>query len=293
MKATGLLLELVRNGTQVWVEGDELRLRGTKGALSPTLREEVSRRKREIIALAGEQTKYVLPSFAQQRMWLLDQLDPDTPTYNISNALRLSGTLDVEALKWSLKEIVSRHEALRTTFAAADGEPVQMISPTMDAKLRVEDLRGLPKAEREAEALRRAREEKRRPFDLERGPLVRTKLLLLDQEEHLLLLTMHHIVSDGWSMVVFWRELAALYEAFSSGRPSPLPELPIQYADYAVWQRQWLTGEVLEEQLGYWKAQLAELAVLELPTDHPRPAVQTNRGARQELLLPESLTEAL
>ena len=232
-------------------------------------------------------------SFSQQRMWLLDQLEPDTPTYNISNALRLSGTLEVEALKRSIEEIVSRHEALRTTFAAVDGEPVQVISPAMDTRLPVEDLSGQPKAEREAEAKRLALEEKRRPFDLERGPLVRTKLVRLDQEEHVLLVTMHHVVSDGWSLGVFWRELGALYEAFSRGESSPLAELSIQYADYALWQRRWLTGEVLEEQLGYWKEQLAELPVLELPTDQPRPTVQTHRGARRSLTLPESLTEAL
>ena len=196
-------------------------------------------------------------SFSQQRMWLLDQLEPDTPTYNISNALRLSGTLEVEALKRSIEEIVSRHEALRTTFTAVDGEPVQVISPAIDTKLPVEDLSGLPKAERESEAKRLALEEKRRAFDLERGPLVRTKLVRLDQEEHVLLVTMHHVVSDGWSLGVFWRELGALYEAFSRGEPSPLAELPVQYADYALWQRRWLTGEVLEEQLGYWREQLA------------------------------------
>ena len=232
-------------------------------------------------------------SFSQQRMWLLDQLEPDTPTYNISHALRLSGTLDTEALRRSLKEIVSRHEALRTTFAAVDGEPVQTISPAMDTKLPVEDLGRLPQAERDAEAKRLALEEKRRPFDLERGPLFRARLLRLVEEEHVLLVSMHHIVSDGWSMGVFWRELGALYGAFSRGGPSPLPELPIQYADYALWQRRWLSGEALDEQLGYWKEQLAGLTVLELPTDHPRPAVQTHRGARRSLALSESLTQAL
>ena len=232
-------------------------------------------------------------SFSQQRMWLLDQLEPDTPTYNISHALRLSGTLEAEALKRSLEEIVSRHEALRTTFAAVDGEPVQVISPAIDTKLPVEDLSGLPQAEREAEAKRLALEEKRRPFDLERGPLFRARLLRLGRGRARAAGEMHHIVSDGWSMGVFWRELGALYEAFSRGEPSPLAELPIQYADYALWQRRWLTGEVLEEQLGYWKEQLAELPVLELPTDHPRPAVQTHRGARRSLTLPESLTQAL
>jgi acyl carrier protein len=232
-------------------------------------------------------------SFSQQRMWLLDQLEPDTPTYNISHALRLSGTLETEALKRSFTEIVSRHEALRTTFAAVDGEPVQVISPVTDVDLPIDDLTTLPEAEREDEAKRRARQEARSPFDLERGPLFRAKLLRLGEEEHLLLLTMHHVVSDGWSMGVFWRELGALYEAFSEGKPSPLAELPIQYADYALWQRQWLTGEVLDSQLTYWKERLAELSPLELPTDRPRSAAQTHRGASQELLLSESLTEAL
>src|SRR5215213_587316 len=232
-------------------------------------------------------------SFSQQRMWLLDQLEPDTPTYNLSNALRLSGTLEVEALKRSIEGIVSRHEALRTTFAAVDGEPVQVISPALEVPLPVEDLSSLPGAEREAEAKRLALEEKRRPFDLERGPLVRTKLVRLDREEHVLLVTMHHVVSDGWSLGVFWRELGALYEAFVRGEPSPLEEPPVQYADYALWQRRWLTGEVLGEQLGYWKDQLADVGSLELPTDHPRPAVRAHLGARQELALPESLTRSL
>ena len=232
-------------------------------------------------------------SFAQQRMWLVDQLEPGTPTYNLSETLRLTGRLDVTALERSLAELVRRHEALRTTFAVVEEDPVQVISPTIDIKLPVEDLSGSPQAEREAEALRRAREEARRPFDLERGPLWKAKLLRLDEEMHVLLLTKHHIVSDAWSMGLIRRELTALYEAFSTGRPSPLPELPIQYADYAVWQRQWLTGEVLEEQLGYWKERLAELPTLELATDRPRPAVQTHRGAREKLVLPESLTRAL
>jgi amino acid adenylation domain-containing protein len=232
-------------------------------------------------------------SFSQQRMWLLDQLEPDTPTYNISHALQLKGTLDTEALKWSLGEIVSRHESLRTTFEAVDGEPVQVISPTLDTKLPVEDLSGLEQARREAEAERLALEEKRRPFDLERGPLFRSTLLRLAEQEHVLLVSMHHIVSDGWSMGVFWRELGALYEAFSRGEPSPLAELPIQYADYALWQRKWMREEMIDEQLGYWRRQLAELPALELPTDHPRPAVQTHRGGRRSLTLSESLTREL
>src|SRR5215208_8083532 len=147
---------------------------------------------------------------------------------------------------------------------------MQVISSAMNTQLPVEDLSVLPQAEREAEAKRLALEEKRRPFDLDRGPLFRARLLRLGEEEHVLLISMHHIVSDGWSMGVFWRELGALYGAFSGGEVSPLAELPIQYADYALWQRQWLTGEVLDKQLGYWRRRLAELPVLELPTDHPR-----------------------
>ncbi|HZH99277.1 MAG TPA: condensation domain-containing protein, partial [Fimbriimonadaceae bacterium] len=293
MKAPALLLELLRNGTQLWVEGDELCLRAAKGTITPALREQLSQHKPEVIALLEQRARHALPSFSQQRMWLLDQLEPDTPTYNISNAVRLAGRLNVESLGRSLKEIVSRHEALRTTFAAVDGEPVQVISPVTDVDLPIDDLTTLPEAEREDEAKRRARQEARRPFDLERGPLFRAKLLRLGEEEHLLLLTMHHVVSDGWSMGVLWRELGALYGAFSEGKPSPLAELPIQYADYALWQRQWLTGEVLDSQLTYWKERLAELSPLELPTDRPRSAAQTHRGASQELVLSESLTEAL
>jgi hypothetical protein len=226
-------------------------------------------------------------------MWLLNQLEPGTPTYNIPLAVQLTGWLSVRTLEQSLNEIVSRHEALRTTFAAVDGSPVQIIAPTMDVELPIVDLGRLAQTEREAEARRLALEEKRRPFDLEGGPLFRAKLVRLDQQEHLLLLTIHHIVSDGWSIGVIWRELGALYAAFSTGGPSPLPELPIQYADFAAWQRRWLAGEVLDEQLGYWKRQLADVAALELPTNRPRPPVQTFRGARQGLVLPELLTEAL
>jgi len=232
-------------------------------------------------------------SFSQQRLWLLDQLELDGTSYNIWNAVRLDGGLDVEALRRSLNEIVRRHEALRTTITAVGGEPVQVIAPSTDIKLPIEDLTTLPEAQREAEARQLFQEEARCPFELERGPLVRAKLLRLDQEEHLLLLTMHHIVSDGWSMSVFWRELRVLYEAFSRGEPSPLAELPIQYADYALWQRQWLQGEVLDKQLTYWKWQLAELPTLELPTDHPRPPIQTHHGARQSLMLPPSFSEGL
>src|SRR5215212_3307515 len=294
MNATELLLELLQSGAQVWVEGDELCYLATQAAFTPARREQLSERKAEIVALLAKQnTKYSSPSFAQQRLWLLQQLEPEDTSYNIHRAIRVKGSLDAGALQKALGAIVARQEALRTTFAVVDGSPLQVIAPALDVPLPVEDLSSLPGAGLEEAVQRRVHEAARKPFDLERGPLFRAGLLRLDEEEHVLLMSMHHIVSDAWSMGVFWRELGALYEAFSRGEPSPLPELPVQYADYALWQRQWLTGEVLEGQLGYWKAQLAELPVLELPTDRPRPAVQTHRGARQELVLAGSLSEGL
>jgi len=233
-------------------------------------------------------------SFGQQRLWFLDQLVPDAPIYNISLAYRVTGRLNVLALEQSLGEIVRRHEALRTTFTAVDGQPIQVIAPEIDLKLPVVDLREIAETEREEEVKRLATQEAQQPFDLTTGPLLRVKLLRLDEAEHVLLLTMHHIVSDGWSLGVLMRELAVLYEGFSTGKPASLPELPIQYADFAIWQREWLQREVLESQLAYWKQQLGgELPVLELPTDRPRPPVQTYRGARQSFELSKELTDAL
>ncbi len=233
-------------------------------------------------------------SFAQQRLWFLDQLEPNSAVYNIPTAVRLTGSLNIPALEESLYEIVRRHESLRTTFAMANGQPMQVIVPDAKLSLPIEDLSDLPQAERETEALRLATREARRPFDLTRGPLLRVRLLRLDEREHIVLLTMHHIVSDGWSMGVFIGEIAALYPAFCMGAPSLLPELRVQYADYAVWQQQWLQGQVLEEQLAYWKQQLAgSPPKLELPTDRPRPAVQTAHGAEHVFNLPRRLYEAL
>jgi hypothetical protein len=218
----------------------------------------------------------LLLSFAQARLWFLEQLEPGSSAYNIPAAVRLTGSLDVAALEQSLNEIVLRHEALRTTFGMVSGEPIQVIAPVKALTLPLVDLRSLPEATHQAEVERLATSEAQQPFDLAMGPLLRATLLHLGEAEHVLLLTMHHIVSDGWSMGVLIRELAALYEAFSSGKPSPLPQLPIQYADFAHWQRQWLQGEVLAAQLSYWQQQLAGApAVLELPTDRPRPAIQT------------------
>ncbi|HEU4452404.1 MAG TPA: condensation domain-containing protein, partial [Longimicrobium sp.] len=233
-------------------------------------------------------------SFAQERLWFLDRLEPGSTTYNLPAAWRLGGALDERALERALGEVVRRHEALRTVFAEADGSPVQVISPFAGFTLPVENLSALGEADREAAVGRRAGEEAARPFDLAVGPLFRAALLRLGAEEHVLLLSMHHVVSDGWSMGVIFRELSALYAAYREGGESPLAELAVQYADYAVWQREQLAGEVLDRQLTYWKERLADApALLELPTDHPRPAVQTYRGATVPVELSPELLERL
>jgi amino acid adenylation domain-containing protein len=232
-------------------------------------------------------------SFAQERLWFLDQLEPCNSAYNIPLAVRLTGRLVVVALEQSLNEILRRHEALRTTFMVADGRPVQVIAPALVLTLAVEDLQELSEIEQAAEAQHLADEEAQRLFDLACGPLVRASLLRLGEEEHVLLLTLHHIVADGWSTEILFRELSILYEAFSTGKPSALPDLPIQYADFAVWQRQWLQGENLESRLSYWKSQLDGISTLQLPTDRPRPAVQSSRGGCQSLVLQKTLTRRL
>src|SRR5205807_4663904 len=204
------------------------------------------------------------------------------------------GHLDISALEQSLNEIIRRHESLRTSFGTFEGQPVQVIAAAEWVGLAVIDLSGFGEEEREAAGLRLAQEEAQRPFDLARGPLLRVSLLRLAEQEHIALLTMHHIISDGWSVGVMIREVAALYEAYVGGGTSPLAELPIQYADYAVWQREWLSGIVLDEQLAYWKQQLGgELPVLELPTDYTRSALQSFEGGREHLRLPAELSEGL
>jgi hypothetical protein len=233
-------------------------------------------------------------SFAQQRLWFLDQLEPGSPLYNVSLVVRLTGQLDVAILARALTEVVRRHEVLRTTFSLVDGQPVQVIREVTPVPLALIGLTALPAQERESESRHFVNAEARRPFDLSGGPLLRARLVKLDEQEHVLVLVMHHIVSDGWSTGVLVREVSTLYEAFSAGRPSPLGELPIQYADYAVWQRQRLTGELLEEELSYWKKQLAGAPpVLELPTDRARPAVQSFRGSSKSFTLDEKLSRAL
>ena len=222
-------------------------------------------------------------SFAQERLWFLDRLEPDTSTYNVPSGLRLRGPVDAGALERALREIIRRHESLRTTFAlGASGTPVQVIHDELPFELPIEDLGDVPEAQRGARARVRATAEGGRPFDLSRGPLLRARLLRLAPGDHVLVLTVHHIVSDARAQIVLREELDALYDAFREGKPSPLPELPIQYADYAVWQRRWLSGEVLDKQLAYWKTTLAALPPpLDLPADRPRPPVMGYGGRRR------------
>ncbi|HEX8352379.1 MAG TPA: amino acid adenylation domain-containing protein, partial [Pyrinomonadaceae bacterium] len=233
-------------------------------------------------------------SFAQQRLWFLHQLEQGSANYNIPMAASLEGRLDELALERSINEVVRRHEALRTTFHMIDGQSMQVIAPPSYAPLAKTDLRELEEGEREAQVTRLAQEEAHRPFDLTTGPLFRVVLIRIREDEHVLLFTMPHIVADGWSINVLVRELTAIYAAFSAGAPSPLPDLPLQYTDFVQWQRRQLTDEVLEQQLLYWKDRLAGApAALELPTDRPRPAIRTTRGAQYLFSVPPSLSDAL
>ncbi len=241
-----------------------------------------------------ERTENLLLSFGQEQLWILHQLAPDTPVYNEPSTICLPGNINVAALEKALNEIVKRHEILRTTYKIVDGQPMQAIAPSLTLPLQVVDLRSLPASLREAEALRLATQEARLPFDLTSESLLRASLMQLDETDYRLFLVAHHIVDDGISTYsIFLPELQILYQAFCADQPSPLKELPIQYADFAVWQRQWLGSEVLEPQITYWKQQLADLPVLQLPTDRPRSASRSFRGSRQCLVLSRNLTDEL
>ena len=233
-------------------------------------------------------------SFAQERLWFLDQLMPGSPVFNVPMAVRLSRAIDFNALQMSVDEIVRRHEVFRTTFITVDGRPAPIIASSLDLQIRLVDLSSQPESQREVVIARQINDEALRSFDLARDPLIRTSLLKLSEQESIFLLTMHHIVSDGWSILLFFQELSALYKAFSNAQASPLDELPVQYVDYASWQRDWLSVPLLERQLAYWKNKLGgELPVLELPADRPRPVVQTYPGGRATLTLSEELTRGL
>jgi len=247
-------------------------------------------------AIAKRSTTDPVPlSFAQQRLWFLDQLEGgQTATYNMPFVWSLQGALNQEALQSSIQEIIRRHESLRTTFALALGQPRQVIAPQLDSEMSVLDLSDEETVERQERTERLIREEINRPFDLQQGPLLRTLLIRTGAQEHVFVLTMHHIVSDGWSMGVLIKELIELYNAYSSGKPSPLPELPVQYPDFALWQRQSLQGDVLEKQVNYWKQHLGgPLPILELPTDRTPSGLRSAHGAQQVFKLSPALTAGL
>ena len=268
---------------KLWIEGAEttsdegvrLRCNAPETVLTPDLSAQISARKPEIIGFLQQTQAALRPStegiqpfarpndvplsFAQQRLWFLDQMEPGSPLYNIPAAARFIGELNTAVLERSFNEIVRRHEALRTAFQAVDGQPIQRIAADSALTLRHIDLSTLPKAEQEAQVLRWSNQEAQQPFDLTQGPLLRVTLIRLHDTEHVALLTMHHIISDAWSMGVLMRELTALYPAFLTGRPSPLPELPIQYADFTLWQRRRLQGETLDKHL-YSKRLKSELS---------------------------------
>jgi amino acid adenylation domain-containing protein len=233
-------------------------------------------------------------SFAQQRLWFLDQLQPDNSAYNLFDTWRLKGLLRPEMLERALNEVVRRHESLRTTFAAVQGQPVQIVAPALEFRLEQVDLRAVPLDRREAAARRLVSDTARRPFNLSSDPLLRATLFCLGEEDHVLLINMHHIISDAWSLGVLYNELTHFYAALCAGRPFLTPELPIQYADFAIWQRQSLTGDAMENHVSYWKKQLAgALTHVDLPTDHARSPQQSFLGALEMLSLPETLGREL
>ncbi|SDT16354.1 amino acid adenylation domain-containing protein [Pseudomonas asplenii] len=289
MNADQLLAFFDRHGVVLEVDGDKLRCKAPKGFLNEELLQALKQHKPVLIERLSANEGIVpraagtapLPlSFSQRQLWFLDQLEPGNPFYNIPNALLLKGRLDVAVLERALNELVRRHEVLRTTFGDHDGEPCQRVHEYRPLSLPVTDLRSLPAAERESVVRARVAEDARAPFDLSQGPLLRTALLRLADEEHLWLYNLHHIIADGWSMGIILREVVTLYGDYLEGRPSSLPALAVQYADYACWQQRRLSGEALQAQLDYWRRTLADAPpLLTLPTDRPRPRVQRYAGA--------------
>ena len=306
-----LLLELSQRKIKLWLEGDLLRYKAPKDALTPELLSQVKEHKANIIAFlqsAADITSTQLPtivkidrdaqlslSFAQQRLWFLHQFEPESSSNNMPVVVQITGLLDINVLERSISEVVARHEVLRTTFPSKQGKPQLVIAPAQPFNLALIDLRDLSKDERDAKAFRLATEEAHKPFDLANESMLRVKLFRLQDDEHLLLWNLHCIVCDGASSDVFYQDLTAIYSAFVAGKPSPLPELAIQYVDFAYWQRQWLQGEVLESQLNYWKQKLNNLPPpLKLPCDRPHPkGVMTYKGDRAALMLPKTLNAEL
>ena len=303
-----LLTDLRQAGVQVWLDGDRLRYKAPKGALTPALIGELRDRKTDILAflktiaadtdsaptIAPVDRQQLLPlSFAQERFWSLVQLNPQSPGFNMPMAYRFTGQLDRVVLEQSLATILQRHEILRTTFAMNGGQLSQRIVEHLPLPLEWIDLTHLPTEDREAAAQDRANQLAKRPFDLAQGPLVRFHLLALGADNHIILWNFHSIICDGTSLDRFFQELVALYTAFAQGQPDPLPPLTVQYADFAHWQRQQLQGETLQHLLDYWQGQSQKLPVLPLPTDRPRPLQPSHQGDRCVRLLPKALNDGL
>ena len=310
MNTLEFLSELRHLGIQISTDGDKLRCNAPKDVLTSQLRSELAERKAEIIALlqnnnspekstpsriqSASRNQSLPLSFAQQRLWFLDQLESNSSFYNLPEAMRFQGELKIDILQQALDEIVVHHEILRTNYIAKNGNPIQSIAEPRPVKLKIIDLQQYEVVEQEIQIQKVLQQESQFPFNLASDLMIRGCLLKLSSSEQILLLVQHHIASDGWSMGILWEQLTQLYLAFLEGKPNPLPKLPIQYVDYAVWQRKWLSSEVIERQLNYWKKQLANAnPLLELPTDHPRPSVQTYRGARQTHKLSPSLSAAI
>lgn len=300
-----LLSDLLISGVKLWVDDGRLRFSAPKGVMTPELQTKLRVYKAEIIDYlqkaqhdsAGSQSIQIVErprliplSFSQQRQWVEEQLQPGNTANNLFFAFHLSGPLNAAVLEAALQQIVSRHEILRTTFKLVDSQPCQIIAPEVSIHLPVVDV----PTKSSTEVKRLAHEEAQRPFDLSSGPLLRCVLLHLSETEHILLLTMHHIISDGWSIGVLFREIVLFSQAYIAGKPSPLPELPLQYADFSVWQRNCLHGDTLRTQMAYWKTQLdGAVSLLDLPTDRIRPAIQTHRGARLSFALSRELSDDL
>ncbi|WP_094531648.1 non-ribosomal peptide synthetase [Pseudanabaena sp. SR411] len=312
-KIEDFLAELRRQNIELWLEGTDLRYKAAKNAFTPALMAQLKERKAEVVQFfqqiqqAKNSTRSNLTSikpvprdqhlplsFAQQRLWLIDQITANKSVYNVPLAYRMTGNLDIEIFSQSLQAIAQRHESLRTAFSVIDQQPVQNFANHLEIDLPMIDLQSLTASDQKQELNRLAEIETKTPFDLSQSPLLRAKLLRLASDDHIFLLTMHHIICDGWSLDIFFRELGLIYEALAQGKPSPLPPLSIQYADFAVWQREWLQGEVLDTQLSYWKERLRDVnPLLQLATDRPRPTVQSNAGDRQIFYLSKSLSDAL
>ncbi|MEH2040987.1 amino acid adenylation domain-containing protein [Nostoc sp.] len=309
MNIEQLVIDLTKQGVKLWVEGEQLRANAPKGVLTLETRDLLAKNKAELILLLHEKNAAPntdlplikterpqnLPlSFAQERLWLLNQLEPDSPFYNEQIALKLHGQLNVVALEQSLNKIISRHEILRTNFHTINEQPVQVIADRLTLNVPVLDLTELPESEREIACQQLATTEAAQPFNLASSPLIRACVVKLKELEYAFVLTVHHILVDGWSTGVLMRELATIYSALCNNLSPELPELPIQYADFAIWQRQWLQKEVLQTQLDYWKQLLKNApTLLELPTDRPRPAIQNYRGAVQYIELSNELSQAI